>query len=206
MTAMAVVLLSVGVGGGCQSRPATAADLALEPSGQRLAEAHRLAVEGQRAQKAGDSARAMQYYQQSLEQSQELHAVWNNMGMLLMEEQNYIDAVEMFRIAADLAPFDPQPHYNIGLAYDEANYPARAMEFYERALERDPRYIDALRAYLLAAKRLDVAEPSMLQRVRTALLIDRDPTWRAFHEREQIRIESQIRDAQNDPRPRVHGQ
>jgi tetratricopeptide (TPR) repeat protein len=198
---LAVLALSVGLG--CQGRQRTTTSLDLQPASQRLAEAQRLALAAQQAQKAGDHARAMELYQESLRNSQELHAVWNNMGLLLMEQNNNMDAVEMFRTAADLAPYDPQPFYNAGMVYDKAGHAQRAMEFYDRALERDPRYLPALRAYVRAAKLLDRADPATLARVRAALMVDHDPAWRRIHEIEQYRIEAAIRDQRDAARSRA---
>lgn len=191
--------------GGCKTRT-RAPSLDLEPAPVRLSEAYRLGVEAQKAQKAGDLDRAMALYQESLQYSQDLHAVWNNMGLILVEQQNYIDAVEMFRVAADLAPYDPQPFYNIGQVYDKAGHPQRAMEYYERSLERDPRYLPSLRGFVLSAKLLDMAEPAMIARIRTALMVERDPKWRMFHERELLRMESALRDRRNSLRPQTSGQ
>jgi tetratricopeptide (TPR) repeat protein len=194
-------VLAAGVLGGCRGQTRTP-DLNLQPPQQRLAEAHRLALEGQRAHKAGDHERALQLYQESLQHSRELHAVWNNMGLLLIDQGHYMDAVEVFRAAADIALFDPQPYYNVGYVYDAAGHTEPALKAYERALERNPRYIPALRGYVRAAKLLDIADEATLKRVRTAIMVDHDPQWRRIHEMEQYRVESAIREERNSGRAR----
>jgi tetratricopeptide (TPR) repeat protein len=201
---LAVGVVVGGALAGCRGQQKSST-FDLPPASQNLGEAQRLAVEGQRAQKAGDNQRAKQLYQESLANSRELHPVWNNLGLLMMEEGNYMDAVEMFRTAADLAPYDPQPYFNIAVAYDHAGWSQDAMRYYERALERDGRHVPALRGFARSAKLLDIAEPGVLARVRTALLVDRDQEWREFYEREQYRMERAIREQRSAGRPRGGG-
>jgi tetratricopeptide (TPR) repeat protein len=204
--ALALALAGALLLGGCRQQQRQTSGFDTLPATQNLAEAQRVAVEAQRAQKAGDSQRALQLYQESLIHSRELHPVWNNMGMLVMEQGNYMDAVEMFRTAADLAPHDPQPHYNIAVAYDSAGWSQDSLRHFERALERDPRHIPSLRGYARAAKLLDLADNNVLTRVRTALLVDGDEEWREFFEREQYRIERTIREQRTLSRPRASTQ
>jgi tetratricopeptide (TPR) repeat protein len=200
---MGILVVVAGLAlGGCRGQQRSST-LDMPPVPQNLAEAQRLAIEGQRAQKAGDNGRARALYQESLANSRELHPVWNNLGMIMMEEGNYMDAVEMFRTAADLAPYDPQPYFNIAVAYDHAGWSQDAMRYYERALERDPRHIPALRGYARTAKVLDIADPSTLARVRAGLMVDRDENWREFYEREQYRMERSIREQRAAGRPRT---
>jgi tetratricopeptide (TPR) repeat protein len=155
----------------------------------RLTEARRLAADAQREAKAGHNDKAIELYQKSLDQSRDLFFVWNNLGLLLMEQENYTDAAEMFKSAADLAPEDPRPFYNIGLIYQRAVYDEKAREYFVKSLERDPKYLPALRGAIISDKRLDISDDPSLTRVRTALLIETDPQWRKIFMTEQLRIE-----------------
>jgi tetratricopeptide (TPR) repeat protein len=158
----------------------------------RLGEARELALRAQREQKAGHTDKAIDLYRQSLDQSRDLFFVWNNLGILLMEKQNYADAAEMFKSAADLAPTDPRPFFNIGLIYQRAVYDEQALEYFVKSLDRDPRYLPSLRGAIVSAKRLDITDEDALKRVRTALLLESDTKWRRIFETEALRIEGSI--------------
>jgi tetratricopeptide (TPR) repeat protein len=157
-----------------------------------LGEARRLAAEAQAEQHAGHSDRAVQLYQQSLQQSQELGLVWNNLGLLMMERDNYLDAADMFQTAADLMPESAEPLYNLGLIYSRRGYDEKAMGYYEKALVRQSSHPASLRAAVLACKQLDRADEPSLARVRRALLVEKDPRWRRLEESEQFRIEGAL--------------
>jgi tetratricopeptide (TPR) repeat protein len=161
-----------------------------DPSAVNLAEARSLAAEAQREQQAGHTDRAIELYKKSLDASKELGFVWNNLGLLYMQKDDYIDAVDMFQSAADLMPQSPKPYYNIGLAYSRRGYDTRALEFFSKALDCNPRDVDSLRGAVMSAKRLDLSDDNSLMRVRRALMVETDPRWKRMQESEQIRIET----------------
>lgn len=163
-----------------------------DDSAIRQDEARRIALQAERAQVAGKKDEAIALYRKSLEQSQDLYSVWNNLGLLLMERKDYMEAAEMFKSAADLAPTDPKPYYNAALVYDTVGHSEPAMQFYVKSLERDPRHLNSLRGATRSARLLQIADGPALERVRTALLLEKDAKWREFFEREQLRIEGQI--------------
>lgn len=182
-----LAVLCAGALSGCKHSggPTIVAD----DSNIRTTEARKLAGQAQQEYKAGRVDKAIGLYQKSLEQSRDLFFVWNNLGLLLMEKENYSDAAEMFKSAADLAPEDPRPFYNIGLIYQKAVYDEKALEYFTKSLERDPKYLPALRGAIISGKRLDVSDEPALNRVRTALLIETNPQWRKIFQTEQLRIE-----------------
>jgi tetratricopeptide (TPR) repeat protein len=157
----------------------------------RMQSALKLAAQAEDAWKAGKTDEALELYQRSLEESQDLPLVWNNVGTLLMRKDNYMDAAEAFKRAADLSPKDPVPYYNVGLMYQRRGYPA--LEWFVKSLERDPRYLPSLRAAVVSAKRQVIADDAALNRVRTALLLETDPQWRSIMMTEQIRIENDLK-------------
>ncbi len=177
--------------GGCAG--GTRAKTSPGPSLARDAEASRIAERAQEAQKAGDTDRAIELYRQSVGMSGNLPASWNNLGVLLMERGQYVDAVEAFKRAADRSPSDPRPMHNIGVAYSRAGWEQKAMEHYLLALERDPRDLTALRGAVGSARLLGLADEGALERTRTALMTDTDPDWHSVYEREQVRIEGELR-------------
>ncbi|MFN0134062.1 MAG: tetratricopeptide repeat protein [Phycisphaerales bacterium] len=173
---------------GCQHRQK--GTVIIRADNDRLNRAIALAQEAQDAQKAGKNDRAIDLYRKSLEQSQELFGVWNNLGMLLMKKGENMEAAEMFKAAADLAPSDPRPYYNIGLIYQGRQYPVKALEFYEKALARDPRYLPALRGAIRVGQIRVLTDEPALERIRTGLLIETDPTWIRLFQTELFRIEA----------------
>lgn len=184
----------LGVLGACGAPPRSA-----EPDGpERLGEAHRLALEAQRAERAGQPDKAIELYRRSLAESGDFFYVWNNLGVLLMNRQEYMEAVRMFQTAADVAPTDSRPYENIGLVYHTLGYDEKAMEYYDLALVRNPTSIDALRGSVRTAKRLGIADDKSLERVRTALMIERDPDWRRVFETEQVRLAGQLREKRRE--------
>jgi tetratricopeptide (TPR) repeat protein len=160
---------------------------------ERAAEAQRLAVQAQRAEDAGNEDRAIDLYRASLDQSTDLFFTWHNLGVLLMRRGEYQEAVGMFTGAAEVAPSDPRPYEKMGLVYLELGYAQKAYENFETALQRDPRYLPALRGAIGAAKTLGVSDEKTLERVRAALLLETDPDWRKFLENEQARIDGHVR-------------
>lgn len=185
--ACAAALLAAGCGSAPSRRAAAA------PAPARDGEANRIALQAQRAQREGDLDRAVELYRQSLRVSDNLPATWNNLGMLLLVRGQYIDSVEAFKRSADLSPTDPRPLHNIGVAYSRAGWEQKAMENYLMALERDPRDLKGLRGSIGSARMLGIADEASLERVRTALMLDTDPDWRRVYEREQSRIDGELK-------------
>lgn len=192
---VAAGVLLAGCGGG-STRPATT----LQTNADRIDEARRLAAEALRAQKAGERDKAIELYRESLSVSGDLYFVWSNLGTLLQERGEYMDAVAAYQRAADLELRDPRPLENIGTVYGELGWEERALEFYLKALNRDGRSVQALRGAVRAAKLLGLADPEALDRVRTAMMVDADPDWRSIYGAEQQRIATQV--AQSNKRRR----
>lgn len=180
--------LLAGCGGGTSARSGTA----LQTNADRIEEARRLSGEALRAQKAGERDRAIELYRESLSVSGDLYFVWSNLGTLLQERGEYMDAVAAYQRAADLELRDPRPLENIGTVYGELGWEERALEFYLKALARDGRSVQALRGAVRAAKLLGTADPEALDRVRTAMMVDADPDWRSIYASEQQRIAAQV--------------
>ena len=192
----ALVLASIAcagmlTAGGCRNRQRSQSELELPQ--QRLGDAVRLAEQAERAMQRGRRDEAIALYRQSIEASPDLALAWHNLGVLLMEQHNYIDAVEAFKAAADLAPQDPRPYYMIGVAYDHQGWAEPSLSYFVRSLERSPNYVPALRGAVRASKRLDMADRASLERARRALAVDPDPAWRQIEQREALRIEGVLK-------------
>ena len=189
--ATAVCVAAALLAGGC-TPPKQKVTVIKDDSLVRMDEAQQLASEAQAAQKAGDGEKAIALYQQSLSKTRDLFYVWNNLGTLLMERQNYMDAAECFTTAADLAPMDPRPFYNMGVIYQRALHDQKALEYYVKSLDRDPRYLPSLRGAVITAKRLDISDEALLDRIRSGLLQETNPEWRRILETELLRVEGSM--------------
>lgn len=148
---------------------------------------------GDAAAAKGDSANAIKYYRQAILYDGERYVAWNNLGVELMNDGNYLDAVAALKVAADLSPRDPRPVSNIGLAYQEMGWAQDALEHYDQALMRDENFLDALRGYALAEETLGQGSLLSLERIKKALMIEKDEEWRDFFERRRFRVEALLR-------------
>lgn len=136
----------------------------------------------------GKDEEALEAYRATLELDDEHYAAWNNMGQLLMEQNNYADAVAAFQIAAGIEPTDPRPVYNTGLAYQRVGWAADAYASYEKALARDPNYIPAMRGMVRSAEMLGSGSTQLLDIIKQAQLRDRDEQWRDYFRQQQARV------------------
>jgi tetratricopeptide (TPR) repeat protein len=176
---------------GCNMTPDTPERLAAE----RAAEANRLFSEGLVAQRAGRAFDAAGYYRRAVELNPNLYAAWNNLGVVLMEQNLNLDAAASFKRALEVSddPHDPRPYENLGLLYDNAGFSDQALEYYRLALEREPHSPAALRGTALAARRLQRGDERLAEAMRRGLMVETDPKWREVFEREKLRIEDQLR-------------
>lgn len=164
---------------------------AVEQSSRRRAEALRLVQEAERLERT-DATRAIETYRRALALDSTMHNAWNNLGMLLMDQGNYADAVAAFQVASDLMPVDPRPPYNIGLAYQRNGWGEEAYRHFAIALERDPSHLPSMRGYVRAAESTGRADDRTIQVIRTALMRETDEQWRAYFQRQRYRIEAMM--------------
>ncbi len=188
------VVVASGLVGGCQKRGS--GTVVIPDAGPaQYAEALRLGREAESAQKAGKKDQALKLYEQSLQSSQEIALVWHNYGMLLVERGEKMNGVEALKRAAELDTENPRPLYNIGLVYADNAQPEKALEYFRKALERDKRYLLALRGVAKMNKRLMVADEESLEQMKLALLLEKDSEWRLFFEEEKVRIDGALQSA-----------
>lgn len=190
-----VALLAIGLGaaaalGGCVSEgsPTSSGRSQRDPYPQQpqqgqqqnlpdLAKAREMAL---RAQRTKNPERAIDLYNQAVRAFPGFSAAWNNLGVLLMSDEQYLEAAEAFRAAADQSPADPRPLYNLAVLWDKQGWPEDALRFYLEALERDPRYQPALRGAIRNETLLGEADEKTLERLRTALLQENNDRWREY--------------------------
>jgi CHAT domain-containing protein/tetratricopeptide (TPR) repeat protein len=98
---------------------------------------------GYNYQQAGQPNRALYYYELARGQIEcsansshtESAIVYNNMGMLYLEQERLKEAVPCLERAHELEPGDPDVLYNLGYAYYSMNDPEGSKEMFERAKE-----------------------------------------------------------------------
>lgn len=175
---------------GCATGPDPAEPTGMQGVQQRKAEAVALMARAERSARRGDIEGAIETYQRAVGLDRSLSAAWNNLGELLLREERYADAVGAFTAAADADPADPRPLYNSGLAYQRIGWAKDAYEQYTRALERDANFLPALRGAVRSAEMLSKADPVLAEQVRRAMLLETDPQWRSYLERQRFRVEA----------------
>lgn len=173
-----------GPGSAQQSR-----EIRLEDQSAKIAQARRIALSAQDAETPGE---AIDAYRSALDAYNGLGPVWNNLGVVLLDEGRYLEAAESFASASERSPTDPRPLYNLGLTWERAGYLEDALTFYGQALNRDPRYLPALRGAIRTERYLGLATEQTLDRLRRALLLEQDPRWRAWFQRQRPSVEEEL--------------
>ncbi|MBX3321631.1 MAG: tetratricopeptide repeat protein [Phycisphaeraceae bacterium] len=190
-SAFVLVVCAMLVPAGCGSSPKRAANTSQVPP-SRGPEADAMIARADVLAARGNSEGAASLYREALSIAPDRYIAWNNLGVELMNLGNNIDAVAAFKVAADLSPRDPRPLANVGLVYQNIGWAQDALEYYERSLQRDPAFLDALRGWALAEEHLNYASLESLERIKRATLMESDPQWREFFERRRFRIQDQL--------------
>ena len=183
-------LVTLALVGACNNRTTSVSLLPpglIESETRRLVQAQGLAAEAYRTR---DEEEAMRRYTEAVRIYRELPVAWNNLGVLLMKNERYVEASSAFTAAAELAPNDPRPVYNRGLLLDRRGYVIEARAEYARALERDGQYLPALRAGIRADARRNDGSMQTLEWVERALMLEQDPAWIKWLRLQKIRIEN----------------
>lgn len=192
----AACLLAAALAAGCQSGGLRSDPQQVDPAAtqaQRIREASELAIKAKTAADKGDVEEAIDLNRRAIAMDATLAGAWNNLGVLLMQQQNYRDAIEAFSRAADLLPADPRPYENIAHSYREAGYSSDAFLYFNKSLERDPNWLNSLRGVVACSQELNLSNPSLLANIRRGLLIESDPQWRSVFNRAKLRVESELK-------------
>ncbi len=192
ISVVAMCAFGAGCGSGGGKSSGMVASSAATKDAAGISAAFDLAVAAQKAEAAGKREEAIALYREALKAYREFPAAWNNLGVILMDSERYLEAAECFGVASDLAPRDPRPAYNTGLSWDRAGYLNEAMEHYRESLARDSRYLPALRGSVRAERMFGKASSDTLERIRTALLLESDEQWRHWLELQRVRVEAEL--------------
>jgi len=153
-----------------------------------VAKGRRLSSRALRAHDEGDRNKARDLYREAVQVAPTQWDIWNNLGVLLMEEKNYLDAQLAFRKAIEFDPTNPLPHANIGTTWLDAGYASEAKTHFNSALELDKNNLQALRGAIRADFELNLGDEITLERIERALLSENSPEWRAFLESQRLRV------------------
>jgi tetratricopeptide (TPR) repeat protein len=186
-----ILMVILAAGAGCSSTPEFVPPAQPQANiGEQIKTAEALASRAQAAEREKKPDEAIALYRKAVETYRDFPGVWYNLGLLLLDKGETLAAVEAFRASGDLEPRDPRPSYAIGVIYEKQGWNHEAQRYYSEALSRDANYQEALQRSVYLDMIENTSTPVTLERTRRALVAERDPKWRAFFERSQLRLES----------------
>lgn len=177
--------------GACDSKKPRGLDPSEQPvtsAVDRIARARALAEQANAAQSAGQFDEAIRLNQQALVEYPDFAAAWNNLGVLYMDRDQNLEAANAFQRAAELSPNDPRFPFNIGVIWWRLGYGDDAAKQFNLALERDPNYLPALRYSIQWDVRRGEPSEETAERLRRALLVERDTESRDWLKRQQLLV------------------
>ena len=179
--------------GGCQNRNRfeMPEDATLEARAARVARAESLARDAQRQELAGNDDRAIALYRQALSEWRELPVAWHNLGVLLARKGRNLEAAEAYMTASELSPSDPISLYNLGTLWEDLGYLDDAARWYDEALLRNQNYLPALRRSVLVDDLRSKLSQTTAERLKAAILMEREPWWINRFKRIQQRMNEQ---------------
>ncbi len=188
---------------GCKSTPraTTPAELGAETPEEireKLDRATKLVRQAQRSELANQQKKAMEQYQAAIAEYRELPVAWNNLGRLLMEDGQNLPAADAFMTASELSPTDPVPLHNLGTLWESLGYYDDAAKWYDEALKRNVNYQPSLRRLVVVEEVRNKPTARTLERLRTGLLLERDPFWIERMRRASMRFEQMVKDSAQD--------
>lgn len=181
------------IGAACQNTGTTRPQTRLPVSANGdINRARALTAQADEAFRNRDFDKADTLYRESLEIFPSQTGAWNNLGNVLMAQQNFVDAQAAFNRAIELEPDRPEPYTSLGRLWLEANYAADSIEHFNEALAIDPRWLPAIRGTSAAMHQLARATPEYRELLKTAWLIESDEAWLRFFDRERSRVEQAL--------------
>jgi tetratricopeptide (TPR) repeat protein len=190
---MLMIVAAAGAGA-CRTRQAPfemPADASPEVRAAQVAKAESLSRDAQRLELAGKSDRAIDTYRAAIAEYREIPVAWHNLGVLLAKKGRNLEAAEAYKTASELSPTDPRPLYNLGTLWEDLGYLDDAARWYDEALQRDPNYLPALRRSVLVDDLRNRLNQTSAERLKAAILMEREPWWINRFKRIQQRMNEQ---------------
>ena len=170
------------------------AAIARPPVNESIIKAQEAAAKGQEYALGDRPIEAIDQYRRAIALYREFPAAWNNLGLLLMNQNRGMEASEAFKTAGDLAPTDPRPIKNLGDVWQKQLYFDEAYRRYEQALERDPNFQPALQEAIRIDSLRDTRTEVTAARIQRALMQETDPAWREFLLRQKVLADRNVRE------------
>ncbi|MBY0308525.1 MAG: tetratricopeptide repeat protein [Phycisphaerales bacterium] len=176
---------------GCSHTPSQPQS-GIEALEQRRAQAQRAYEKGQELTLVGQYDDAINVYKESVTLDPRNMLAWYYLGVICNHQRRYAEAVEAWRIAADLTPSDPRAYFALGLQYQDLGLLPDAAQCYDRALERDANYLPALKKAVEVDQLQETYTDTTLERIHRALLQETDPKWVDFLRLMQLRTKERV--------------
>ncbi len=185
---LALVAAALAPVAGCQKqlRMGVPAGLAADDA-KRLAQAVEIAAKADRER---DPDRAADGYREAVTTYREFPSAWNNLGLVLMKQEKYLQAAEAFSTSAELDTSDPRPVYNLALLWDRRGYVREARDLYAKSILRDDSFLPALRGGIRADSLLNEGSLQTLDWLKRALMLEEEEKWLKWMRLQKARIES----------------
>jgi len=169
-------------------------------------ENHRQAVEfkdaAEQAEQAGNYDKAIELNHRAIALEPDMGAAWNNLGLDLMhraQPDDFVNAAQAFKKAADLMVTDDRPYQNLGVLYHDRGFADESLRYFALALERNPNSLESLRGAVAAAKSLYKSDEAGLARLNRGLMIETDKQWRQIMEFEKMRVQTDLAERAKPP-------
>ncbi|GEM_PF-2653767 len=148
-----------------------------EYEARQLEKSTSLVRDAQRFEAAGRPEDALMKYELAISTYRENSIAWHNAGILYSKQGKNMQAATCFKTASELAPSDPRPLYELGVLWDDLGYLEDASRWYDEALQRDSSHQNSLRRSILADELRHKLTPTTADRLKTAMLAEREPWW-----------------------------
>ena len=115
-------------------------------------------------------------------------AAHNNLGVLLLQEQELYQAAQEFEWARKLLPGNPDPRVNLSIALQRGGHVEEALSACDSALEIRPHYVAAMQSKAYIALRHDLEVPGIQEYLKVIALRGESPAWRRWAAMQRIKM------------------
>lgn len=176
----------------CSSSPPPPPPTAAQELNERHLQAQRDYDKAQELTAAGQYQDAINLYKEAVCLDPHHLLAWYYLGVLCNHQHMYPEAVEAWRVAADVGPTDPRPYFALGLQYQDLGRYEDAAACYTRALDRDPDHLPSLKKAVEVDQLQDNYTDITLDRINRALLRETDPKWVDFLRLMQLKTRERV--------------
>lgn len=116
-------------------------------------------------------------------------AAHNNLGVLLLNQDRLYDAAEEFEWARKLLPGHPEPRVNLAIALERGGKHGDALDAARTALEVRPGNLAAIKTIAVIQIREAMTDETTRAHLDAIVTRSNDPVWRAWAERERLKLD-----------------